>query len=117
VAKKRGFDGICLMGEIPDYLSQAPFPYPRASKSVIEVLSGIMGINIDFTGLDGMIGQIDEVVDNIFDQFPADIKERIDQRKSVIAAKSETITPEDESGLRSTSTSFSAREEGNERAV
>jgi len=37
------------MGEIPDYLSQAPFPYPRASKSVIEVLSGIMGINIDFT--------------------------------------------------------------------
>ena len=32
LARKRGFESICLMGEIPDYLSGAPFPYPRAAK-------------------------------------------------------------------------------------
>lgn len=118
VAKKRGFDGVCLMGEIPDYLSQAPFPYPRASKSVIEVLSGIIGLKIDLGGLDGMIGQIDEVVDNIFEQFPADIKERIDQRKSIIPAKSETITPEDEKWLKEHIDEFFRKGgRGDERAV
>ncbi|MEA2086045.1 MAG: PAC2 family protein, partial [Chloroflexota bacterium] len=44
LAKKRGFDAICLMGEIPDYLSQSPLPYPRAAKAVVEVLAGILGI-------------------------------------------------------------------------
>jgi len=59
-----------------------------------------------------MIGQIDEVVDNIFGQFPADIKERIDQRKSVIAANPRPSRRRTKSGLRSTSTSFSAGREG-----
>ena len=29
VAKKRGLESMCLMGEIPDWLSGATFPYPR----------------------------------------------------------------------------------------
>ena len=45
-AKRRGIDGICLMGEIPDYLSRMPFPYPKASKAVLETLAKIIGINI-----------------------------------------------------------------------
>jgi proteasome assembly chaperone (PAC2) family protein len=39
VAKKRGFEAICVMGEIPIYLQGFPFPYPKASKSVLEVLN------------------------------------------------------------------------------
>jgi len=30
MAKQRGFEAVCLMGEIPDYLFNIPFPYPRA---------------------------------------------------------------------------------------
>jgi len=52
LAKKRGFEAICLMGEIPDYLSQAPFPYPRASKSVLEILANLLGIDIDCSVID-----------------------------------------------------------------
>lgn len=100
VAKKRGFDGVCLMGEIPDYLSQAPFPYPRASKSVVEVLCRIIGIKIDLAGLERMIAQIDEVVTTIYEQFPPEIKERIEQRKSAAQAKAETITPDDEKWIK-----------------
>jgi len=47
-------EGICLMGEIPDYLSRIPFPYPKASQSVLEVLTSILGIRNDLNVLDGM---------------------------------------------------------------
>ncbi len=94
IAKKRGFEAICLMGEIPDYLSRAPFPYPRASKSVLQVLTKRLGIEIDYGALDDMAVQIDEIINGIYDKFPPEIRERIDQRKSV--AQAETITDEDE---------------------
>ena len=54
LAKKRGLDAICLMGEIPDYLSGAPFPYPRASKSVLETITNFLGIEIDYSALDDL---------------------------------------------------------------
>ena len=78
LAKKRGFKAICLMGEIPDYLSGAPFPYPRASKSVLEVLSNLLGIQIDYNALDGMSAQIDEVIDGICEKFPPEIRDRLE---------------------------------------
>jgi len=100
VAKKRGFDAICLMGEIPDYLSRAPFPYPRASKSVLEVITSIWGIGIDLAALDGMAAQIDDIIESIYEKFPTEIRERIDQRKSIVQAKAEIITEEDEKWIK-----------------
>ena len=94
VAKKRGFEAICLMGEIPDYLSGAPFPYPRASKSVLEILTKLLGIEIDYGALDEMVVQVDDIIGRIYEKFPPEIKERIDQRKSIIQARPETITEE-----------------------
>lgn len=96
VAKKRGLEGVCLMGEVPDYLSQAPFPYPRASKSVLEVLGQILGIGIDSRFLDTVITQMDQTIDGIFKKFPDEIRERIDQRKSA----TQSITEDDERWLK-----------------
>ena len=95
-AKRRGIDGICLMGEIPDYLSRMPFPYPKASKAVLETLVKIIGINIPSNTLDDMIIQMEAVVNNIYQQFPQDIRERLEQRKNVSQTKQESITEEDE---------------------
>ena len=100
LAEKRGFEAVCLMGEVPDYLSRAPFPYPMASKSVLEVLTAILGIEIDYSALDGMAAQMGDIVDGIYEKFPQEIRERIDQRKSAIQAKAETITEEDEKWLK-----------------
>ena len=100
LARKRGFEAVCLMGEVPDYLSRAPFPYPRASKSVLEVLTSFLGIELDYSALDEMTVQVDEVINTIFEQFPPEIRERIEQRKSVIQAKPETITEEDEKWIK-----------------
>jgi len=96
IAKKRGLEAICLMGEIPDYLSRVPFTYPRASKSVLEVLTRIWGIEIDYRVLDEMAASTDDVVKRIYERLPSEIRERVEQRKLVVQAKPEAITEEDE---------------------
>jgi proteasome assembly chaperone (PAC2) family protein len=100
IAKRRGFETICLMGEIPDYLSAAPFPYPKASKSVLEVLAKILGIEVDYSALDEMASQVDEVLSGIYEKLPPEIKYRVDQRKVVLQPKAEAISEEDEKWIR-----------------
>jgi len=100
VARKRGLEGVCLMGEIPDYLSRVPFPYPKASQSVLEVLATIMGISINVSVLDDMAGQMESVIENVYNQFPPEIRERIEQRKEIIQARPGAITEEDEKWIK-----------------
>lgn len=95
LAKKRGFEAVCLMGEIPDYLSGVPFPYPRASKSVLEILSKLLDVKVDYSPLDEMTRQVDEIIYGLYNRLPPDIKEKIEQRKSINLPQSETITEED----------------------
>lgn len=52
VAKERDLKGICLLGESPRYLSEVGNPV--ASKSVLEVLTRILKIDIDMTELESM---------------------------------------------------------------
>jgi len=100
MARKRGLEGVCLMGEIPDYLSRVPFPYPKASQSVLEVLATIMGISINVDVLDDMAGQMGSVIENVYNQFPPEIRERIEQRKEIIQARPGAITLEDEKWIK-----------------
>jgi hypothetical protein len=92
VAKKRGLGGICLMGEIPDWLSGASFPYPRASRSVLEVFAEILGIQLDLGFLEKIEGQIEEIVESFYAKFPSEMKEEYDQRKSKAPLKPGPIT-------------------------
>ena len=100
LAKKRGLEAVCLMGEIPDYLSGAPFPYPRASKAILEVLANILEIEIDYSALDEMAAQVDGIISNIYGKLPSAVKERLDQRKYITQGSTETITEEDENWLK-----------------
>jgi len=100
LARKRGCEAICLMGEIPDYLSGAPFPYPRASKSVLEVLTNLLGIQISYDALDDWAAQMDEIIGGIYEKLPPDIKEKIEQRENVVRAKPEMITDEDKEWIK-----------------
>lgn len=100
LAKRRGFEAICLMGEIPDYLSAAPIPYPRASKSVLEVLSNILGVKVDYVTLDEMAAQVDSLIVSIYEKFLPEIRERIEQRKLVVQPKLAAITEEDEKWIK-----------------
>jgi proteasome assembly chaperone (PAC2) family protein len=99
VARKRGLAGACLMGEIPDYLSGAPFPYPRASMSVLEVIGSIIGFSFDVNNLNNMNDRVSDIIDGIYEQLPDEIRERLEQRK-VIAALPGAITEEDQKWLK-----------------
>jgi proteasome assembly chaperone (PAC2) family protein len=96
LAKKRGLESVCLMGEVPDYLSGASFPYPRASESVLEVLARLLGINVNYDAINEMASQIEHVIDSLYQKFPPEMKHRIERRKSIIQPQPETITDEDE---------------------
>jgi proteasome assembly chaperone (PAC2) family protein len=92
VAKKRGLESMCLMGEIPDWLSGATFPYPKASRSVLEVFAEILGTEIDLNFLEKMEGQIEEIIEGFYAKFPPETKEEYDQRKSAAQAEPRTVT-------------------------
>jgi hypothetical protein len=81
------------MGEIPDWLAGVPSPYPKASKSVLEVFAHILGIEIDFSVMDEMASRVGKAVDEMYEKFPPEIKERYDRRK--LQVKPETLSSED----------------------
>ena len=49
IAKERGIEGVCLLGEMPNYLTH--IDYPKASLAVLSVLTTILHIDIDLGDL------------------------------------------------------------------
>ena len=79
VARKRGMDAICMMGEVPAYLQAFPIPYPKASKAVLEVLTEVLGISGDLEGIASLAGHTEKEIDRLCEGFPQEIKEQIDR--------------------------------------
>ena len=52
VAKERGIEGICLLGEVPMHATR--IPNPMAALAVLRVLARILDIEIDLTELNDM---------------------------------------------------------------
>ena len=61
VAQKRGFEAICLLGEIPFYTVQ--IENPKATKAVIEVFMALTGITVDISELDEVSQYMEKEVD------------------------------------------------------
>ena len=93
VARKRGIEAICVMGEIPVYLQGFPFPYPKASKSVLEVLTTALGIEIDMERIASFIERSDKEIEQLYEKFPPEIKEQLDKLKYVSYDKPTEPTP------------------------
>jgi proteasome assembly chaperone (PAC2) family protein len=97
-AKKRGIEAICIMGEIPVYLQGLPIPYPKASKSVLEVLSTALEIQIDMERIDKFVERSEKEVERLYENFPPEMREQLDKLKYVAYAKPTepvSITEED----------------------
>jgi len=103
VAKKRGLEAVCLLGEIPFYLQGLPMVYPKASKSVLEVLTKTLGIGIDFSVLDKMVARVEQGIRHLetqfYEQAPPEVAERIRnwlESFKYKPAESRPITEEDQ---------------------
>jgi hypothetical protein len=98
VARKRGLEAICLMGEVPVYLQGLPLSYPKASKSVLEVLATCLGILIDTGEINGFVERREQEIEKIYERFPSEMREQLDKLKYATYAKpteSAPITEED----------------------
>lgn len=98
VARKRGVEAICVMGEIPVYLQGFPILYPKASKAVLEVLTAALGINIDMGNITEFAERSEKEIDRLYCELPPEAREHLDKLKDIgLIRQSEAmkITEED----------------------
>ena len=70
MAKERGMEGVCLLGEVPAYATQ--IANPRASLAVLGILTKMLGITLDLTDLENLAKQVDEEMDIIAKKVTAE---------------------------------------------
>ena len=87
VAKKRGLEAICLMGEIPVYLQGLPLSYPRASKAVLEVIGRSLAIDLDLSRLDELDQKIEKKIEEFYQQIPLEIRGQLDRLRQAASAQ------------------------------
>ncbi len=86
VARKRGMEAICVMGEIPVYLQGLSIPYPKASKSVLEVLTAVVG-GLETPDIDGFVERSQGEIEELYATFPAEVREQLDKLRYLTYAK------------------------------
>jgi proteasome assembly chaperone (PAC2) family protein len=102
VAKKRGIEAICLMGEMPVYLQSFPLLYPKASKAVLEVLAKALGVNINLADITEFAERSEREIDRLYNELPPDAREQLDKLKRISHAESSSasaITEDDKTRI------------------
>ncbi|MBA3043576.1 MAG: proteasome assembly chaperone family protein [Candidatus Thermoplasmatota archaeon] len=69
----RGMDGVCLMGETSGY-----FVDPKAARAVLEVLTKVLRIKIDFSKLDEKAAAIERLASKMKEMEKQEVKRRRD---------------------------------------
>ncbi len=84
VARSRDVEAICLMGEVPYYLQGAPWPYPKASISVLEVLGEVLHVPMDLGDLQETAAKVEANIDQVLealataDELPEQVREEME---------------------------------------
>ena len=65
VAKEKGINGGCLLAEVPLYTIQ--IENPKASMAVLEILSKLLGFEIDFQELRKQVKFIEDEIEKLID--------------------------------------------------
>ncbi|MCJ7515638.1 MAG: PAC2 family protein [Dehalococcoidia bacterium] len=84
VAKKRGLEAVCVMGEIPIYIHGFPVPYPKGSKAVLEVLGAALAVKIPMDEINALIEKSDSEIESVYEKLPSEIREQLDKLKYVV---------------------------------
>jgi len=102
VAAERGFDALCVMGEIPVYLQGMLFPYPKASLAVLEVLSEMLSLELDFKKLKVWSNKVEQKIDQLLAEFnqslPVQLQEGVREgleKLRITPATPEQLTADD----------------------
>jgi len=93
VAKERGIDGVCLLGEIPLYTIQ--IENPLASLAVLTILAKVLNIPLDLTDLQKHADQVSQEIEHLIDYLknPGEEEKPIDQKEIDILKKGLADSP------------------------
>ncbi len=70
MAKERGIEGVCLLGEVPAYATQ--IANPKASLAVLGILTKMLEISLDLDELGHLAERVDEEMDRIAKRVTAE---------------------------------------------
>jgi proteasome assembly chaperone (PAC2) family protein len=85
VARHRQIDAVCLMGEVPYYVQGAPWPYPKASISVLEVLGRVLHLSLDLRELHETAAKVEANIEQILEalataeELPEQVRTEMDK--------------------------------------
>lgn len=100
LARRRGLEGACLLGEVPDYLAGGPFPLPRTAQSIFRLFRQVLGLGDLPFGLEELARQADGVISEIYGSFPLEVRDRIAQRRQARPGAAGEITSEEGTWLK-----------------
>lgn len=66
-AQDNGVEAGCLLGELPYFAVQVP--NPKASRAVLRVFTEMAGIDLDFTGMDEEVEEVDEQLTRLLEHL------------------------------------------------
>jgi uncharacterized protein (TIGR00162 family) len=75
VARQRGVEGVCLLGEMPIYATR--IANPKAAQAVLEVLTKMLGLEIDLEDLTAMAEQVESNMEQLYGFLSEEAKEAI----------------------------------------
>jgi uncharacterized protein (TIGR00162 family) len=75
VARQRGMEGVCLLGEMPIYATR--IANPKASQAILEVLTKMLGVEIDLEDLTVMAEQMEPNMEQLYGFLSEEAKEAI----------------------------------------
>ncbi|MDY6892509.1 MAG: PAC2 family protein [Chloroflexota bacterium] len=74
VAKERGIEGLCLLGETAKYA--AKIANPIASQAVLRILTKLLGIEIDMAEMDEFVENMEKQIKEISDEMRREFLQR-----------------------------------------
>ena len=83
VARQRGIEGVCLLGEMPIYATR--IANPKAAQAILEVLTKMLGIEIDLEDLAAMAEQMEPGMEQLYGFLSEEAKEAITRFEDLTA--------------------------------
>jgi len=74
IARQRSINGICLLGELPYYLTQ--ISYPLASLAVLESFAALVGLELDLDELRALSAATQTEIDTYFEQIKTEVDDK-----------------------------------------
>ncbi len=75
VARQRGLEGVCLLAEMPIYATR--IANPKASQAVLEILTKMVGLEIDLEDLTAMAEQMEPNMEQLYGFLSEEAKDAI----------------------------------------